>query len=559
MSAYLCTYAECLSKRSTSKNQDKEKPFIPFRLLVCGHSICDLCVLQVCQQQKEFIKCTVCSFNTTITEAIHRNVTQNETEIKRWLDPIPVSAPVVLKFDANLFPLDFYQIGNGVHSGVLTAQKTAEMIDLDLEDETSLIIQTPVNHSVINSLFEDDSIVKNVVSRIPRTAPEKFRESVETGIKTFIDLSQNHTSIKRSSDETNEWFKKLRTNGRAMFHKMHSILQNREKELMEEINVVEEKRLQELRVYMNEILSTRSELKGKLLQSPQLQTDKDRTLLKRSIDRIMKDSNVMAIQSPQKEFKFHFENSIESHLKKFGKVERLVTIPETDPQINGTVPETNNKPNETPIDVSSDEEEEEDIEITDAAKEHQKIDKEVVTILQSSGPSKFYVQKASDRERFDILNEEINNICGSPYYHSPAWETLNQGEYIFAYSLLKKCWCRATLTHFRAETNRETREPIYLADIVLIDYGISETVHWYNIREKKVELFDNKKWPPFAYKCTLYGVKPKQKVGHNWNKSAIDLFEKYDIFIELLVYNSSTSETKTAINWWISSIMTFRK
>ena len=550
MATYLCSYDECETKKTRQKD-GKEEPFIPFRLLVCGHSICDLCVLKVCQQQKEFIRCTVCAFNTTITDAVQKIVIQNESEIRRWLDPKSATAAEVFNFDPNLLPLDLVQIGNGVFSGVLTATKTAEMIDLDLDDdEPTPSAKTPTPQVINNSLFEDDSIVKNVVSRIPRTAPEKFRESVENGIKAFIDYSQNHTSIKRSADETKEWFKKLRTNAREMFHRMHSLLQIREKELMEEMNGVEENRQQELRVFMNEILSTRSDLKGKLLQSPQLQTDRDRTLLKKSIERLVKDSNLISIQSPQKEFKFLFENSIEAHLKKFGKVERLTNVTQeptvqengTPKKVNTTPNKINNKKSETPIDLSSGDEQDEngDIEITDISLEHQRIDREVVTILQITNPFNFYVQKASDKERFDILNEEIKSICCSPYYHSPAWDTLKQGEQIFAYSLLKRSWCRASLTLIRNEVHPQTREPSYKADIVLIDYGISETVEWYNIREKKMEIFDSKKWPPFAYKCALYGVKPK--TSHQWNKASMDLFNQYVKNNELILIDFVTRD-----------------
>ena len=532
MSSYSCTFSDCETKK-LSRSRGKDEQFIPLRLLVCGHSICDLCVLNVCKQQKEFIRCIECQFNTTVTESVQRTAIANESEIRRWLDPIAVTAPEVLNFDTTALPLDFFQIGNGVHSGVLTATKTAEMIDLDLDDDSAPVsAETPATQAVVNSLFEDDSIVKNVVSRIPRTAPERYRESIQNGVKIFTELSQNHMSIKRSSDETKEWFKRLRLNAREVFHKMHSILQNREKELMDEFSAVEEDRQQELRVFMNEILSTRSELKGKLLQSAQLQNDRDRNALKKSVDKIVKDSNVLPIEKPQKEFKFSFEITIEDTLKKLGKVNRQlpsVDIESTAQLPNGTVQEVNNIPNGEEVHVSSDEEEEEvsEIDMTIEGEEEPKIDKEVVKVLQISSPSKFYVQKSSDRERFESLNEEIRNLCSSPYHHSPAWETLQPGEYVFAYSVLMKCWCRATLTLVRNDTDEESGETFHLADIVLFDYGISETVQWYNIREMKVELFDTKKWPSFAYKCSLFGCRPNRLLGINWTKDAVELFKRY--------------------------------
>ena len=547
---YWCTNADCQTKRTSRKSAEKgqgDQQFIPLRHLMCGHSVCDLCILNVCKEEKEFIKCTVCSFNTTITDSVQRNVTQYETDIKRWLDPNSVTAPEVLRFDANLFPLDFFQIGCAVHLGQLTATKTAETIDLDLDDDAAPTpaVQTVVNTSVTNSLFEDDSIVRIIASRIPRTAPEKFRESVENGIKTFTDLSQNHTSIKRCSDETKEWFKIMKTNAREVFHNMHSILQKREKDLMEEMSNTEEKRLQELRVYMNEILSKRSELKGKLLQSPQLQTDKDRNALKKSIDRLVKDANITSIESPKNEFNFVFETSIERQLKKFGKViqQKTDVTPEDEQQME-TTPEEINKTIDTTVDVDvvSSDEEAEDLDIEEVSKDGQKIDREVVSILKIESPSKFYVQKSSDKERFEILNEEIKLICGSPFNHSPAFETIHPGDQIFAYSSKKGIWCRATITHFRTQYNQNSRENDHLADCVLIDYGVSETVMWYNIRERKVELFDDRKWPPFAYKCSLYGLKPHRKSGQNWAREATDLFAKYVINNQLVLIEFETRD-----------------
>ena len=531
MASYSCSSSDCLTKKYTQTGKDgtKEAPFVPFRLLACGHSICDLCVLSLCQKQTHFIKCTICSFNTTVSETIQKNIVQSESDIKRWVDPASVIAPEVIRFDTTLFPLDVYQIGSGVLAGLLSATKTAEMIDLDLDDEPQISLPS-TNQSQINSLYEDDAIVRNVIPRIPKTAPINFQETIEKSVKTFTDLSQNHTAVKRVSDETKDWFKKIKSNASQMFHRLHSVLQMRERELMEEIDGIEQNRLTELRVIMNEILSKRSEMKGKILQSSQLQTDKDRNVLKKAIDRLLKDASITATDSPENEFRFCYENSIENHLKKLGKVERKTTsssqsvteMEEDIVEVNG-IQDTANGPQDDMVNVSSDEE---DIEM-DVSKTNHNIDKEVVTILQAFTPTKFYVQKSSDKERLDILIEEINKICQSPYLHPPAWELLKEGESIFAYSLKQHVWCRATLTLFRWEDDPQTHERKYLADIVLIDYGVTDTVPWYNVREKKMELFDSRKWPPFAYKCSLYGIKPHRKSGSNWSKLAVDLFNQY--------------------------------
>lgn len=547
MASYLCSSGDCAAKKYAQTNKDgtKEEPFIPFRLLVCGHSVCDLCVLTVCKKQTNFIKCSVCSFTTSINETIQKTIVQSEPEIKRWIDPSSVIAPEVIRFDTNLFPLDVYHVGSGVFSGVLSASKTAEMIDLDLDDETQPVVQ-PVTQSLANALFEDDAIVKNVIPRIPKTAPKNFQLSIEQSVKTFTDLSQNHMSIKRVSDETRDWFKKMKTNASQMFHRLHSVLQIRERELLEEIDGKEKDRQVELKVLMNEILSKRSELKGKILQSSQLQIDKDRMALKKAIDRLLKDATTTPIESPENEFKFSYETSIENHLKKLGKVERTasaaqaVTQMEEDDIQEINDDEVQDKPQENHDDMVELISDEEDVEM-DESRDHN-IDKEVITILQATNPSKFYVQKSSDRERFEIFQEEINKICQSAFLHPPAWDTLKEGEKVFAYSFKNKCWCRASLTLFRSEVDPKTHEEKYLADIVLMDYGISETVPWFNVREKKAELFDPRKWPPFAYKCSLYGIKPNRKTGSNWSKFALDLFHQYIKENQLILIELETKD-----------------
>ncbi len=548
----MCSNYDCVRKKLALNELKSDEILIPLRVMVCAHSICELCLLHSCQQNNSFIKCSICGFNNTITENVSRNVIQSETDIKKWLDS-KTSVAQVLRLDMNSFPLDLYWVSSGVDSGLITATKTVETIELDLDEDCVTSVDTTKLNNSSNSLTEDDMTVTSILSKVPKTATKKFHEMVNKGVKAFTDLSTNHTSIKRNSDETKEWFKKIRTNTKETFHRLHSILQLREKEMMEEIDNTEEMRLQDLRVFMNEILSKRSELKGKLLHCNQLQSDRDKNGLKKAIEQLVKDSNVLHLNPPQEEYKLLFDSNLESLLRKYGTLERNNNSgnEEMNVKTEDDIQELTYFNGESPISVSSDDEDmTEDInEVTNESQITSRVNKEIVTVVQNGNktPFNFYVQKTSEKERLEYLKCQINEICSSAYYHAPAIdnETLNKtGEQIFAYSIIKKCWSRANLIHYREVENEEIE---YLADVFLIDYGITETVNWYNIREKKSELFDEKKWPPFAYKCALFNIKPNRRgSSRDWSQNCLDVFNKYVDNNQLVMF---VFQTKDGINF----------
>ncbi|XP_054164172.1 RING finger protein 17-like [Oppia nitens] len=529
---YTCSLAnDCVARKLTASQLSKGEPFIPQRLLVCGHSVCELCIVEICHQNKEFIKCIVCTFITTISPDVRQYVIQNESEMRKWLDPSAVGAQVLLFETNGMFPIDFYQIGAAIDSGVITASKTAEMIDLDLDDESTVQQSAATLRPIINSLQEDDTTISNILSRVPKTAPINFQKCIENGVKTFTDLSAVHFETQRNMDNTTEWFNKIRKDVRQLFHSLHSLLQMREKELLDEMMAMELARRRELHASTTEILSKRSELKGKLLQSIQVYTDNERNKLQNLINQLVRDSSGTTIGLAQNDFKLTFDTNIEDQLKKFGKFQK---------QVNNDTP-VKSEPMEQTSGVGGGGDEEDITEIVEVMDQSESNDdtmnRQVVNVIYVESPHKFYVQKVADKERFGLMNQMIQNICKSPYNHAPAIGTYPTGDELLAYSSSKKCWCRGRLIHFREGTNQSGE---HLADIFLLDYGLNETIHWYNVREKKID-FDTKKYLPFAYKCCLYSIKPKtledsRKKSYNWSEKALEVFKLYVTGNQLTLY-----------------------
>ena len=114
---YKCSRSECEKKR-----RNKVKALY---ILVCGHSICDLCIIEIIRTESTFVKCDQCSVATTFTQSVIKKVSEKNLNGR--------TIPRLNEYAVNDLPMDAYSLGMAVNCGSIEAIIPVETISIDLD------------------------------------------------------------------------------------------------------------------------------------------------------------------------------------------------------------------------------------------------------------------------------------------------------------------------------------------------------------------------------------------------------------------------------------------
>ncbi|RWS21606.1 RING finger protein 17-like protein, partial [Leptotrombidium deliense] len=550
-----CSKNDCVHKC----NRSSDAEFRLLYLLSCAHSVCETCLVKVVTNNETFVKCDACAFITNIERDIIKNINlqvnghAHETSFGAANTGIP-------KFSVNnseVLPVDSYVFGQAFNAGSIEARKTVETIDIDLDGDFE---PQQKKHLSTVEMEDNDPFILGAPDRIRNKAKPEYLEVVEFAIKSYVQQKDSWRGIITEKIKIDQQATKLEDDITKNFHLLHSLLQIREMEAKKELKEAFAMKERELSNFEEQLSSQRRQLKSLILKSAQVNLESDRK--KVEVD-LMKAASKPSLFSNESNFEIgiSYDQDIKRSLRHYAQVSRDATAISNSyklspidspicvkPKINGGTIIEPVYDDDDDIDVeikeSVESDQAEQLEIIEEPVKIQRLKEEVVTVTRVTTPENFCVVLESASEVGIALQKEIDTWCLNTYRHPPALNTLNNGDYCFAFSDMFQKWCRARFERANEKASSSIAQRFrniaiggFVAKgaiVSLIDFGTEADIEYTNIREKREELFDMTVYPQQFIKCSLYNIRPNPN--DTWSKQSIDCFKRFVSDRKMIMY-----------------------
>ncbi|KAK7107702.1 RING finger protein 17-like isoform X2 [Littorina saxatilis] len=345
---------------------------------------------------------------------------------------------------------------------------------------------------------------------------------------------------------------------RLHFRELHSFLQAREEQLLDEVKEASQnatKPIEDMRSYLQE---EKMNLESALVDAARAMQGSIHRLIDADLvlERLKKAKDVASVVSVKKEtmatpIQFSFDPEFKETMMSYGTVsatdlKHMVTLnlpgpdaerPPADELRHFSLPDLDtlsNTDTESIADSASVvvEEDKDDGDSTDdVMAEVVKTEpvKEVpskrlivghcekVQVTHIATPSRFYVQLASRRGELETMQRQINQHCRGPQGKKGIPEFVEPGCMVLAQYSADKAWYRVRVTTV-IEPKEDEEDGKLMYEVFFIDYGNSDVVPLEKLRKMKKK-FEHQ--PPFGYECSLYDILPANEE-QGWTSEAVN-------------------------------------